>query len=261
MTSLIKKESVLTIEGSKKELLKRTICKNASDDELDLFAHVCKKTGLDPFMKQIHFVKRSSKNGDVVTIQTAIDGLRLIAERTEKYSPGKEPTFVYGKEGNLFSATSYVKKMTVDGTWHEVSATAVYDEYVQKFYNKEKGCHQVGDFWQNKPHIMLAKCAEALVLRKAFPAEMSGIYAEEEMMQSSLNNSVEHSSIELDHLSEEQCAQLDAALQSDPEALPKILHKLKIENVHDISPKKFDSVIAWLHLRRGKEENESSRVA
>lgn len=157
-----------------KDLIKRTICKGATDDELQLFIHACKHTGLDPFMKQIHAVKRKTKNGDVMSIQTGIDGLRLIADRSGNYAPGKEPSFNYDANNRVKSATAYIKKRTVDGAWHEVSATAFYAEYKPTYSN---------DFWDNKPHIMLAKCAEALALRKAFPAEMSGLYTAEEMAQ------------------------------------------------------------------------------
>jgi len=159
---------------AKRELIKKTICKGATNDELELFIHACKHTGLDPFMKQIHAVKRKSKNGDVMTIQTGIDGLRLIADRSGNYAPGREPTFQYDANGKIKSATAYIKKRTADGVWHEVSATAFYSEYKPTYSN---------DFWENKAHIMLSKCAEALALRKAFPAEMSGLYTAEEMEQ------------------------------------------------------------------------------
>ena len=166
---------------SKKDLLKRTICKGATDDEFELFVHACKRTGLDPFMKQVYAVKRWDSNlkRESMTIQTGIDGYRLIAERTGRYAPGKEPSYTYDSNKNLESATAYVKKMTKDGTWHEVAATAFYDEYCQRTKeNKPIG------MWQKMARNQLAKCAESLALRKAFPAEMSGLYTDEEMEQS-----------------------------------------------------------------------------
>ncbi len=144
-----------------------------NEAELVLFEHVCAKTGLDPFRNQIYAIKRKDK----ITIQTGIDGFRLIAERTGKYSPGKEPTYSYDQQGKLLSATAYVKKMTQDGSWHDVSASAFYEEYVQKFNGKPS------QFWSQMPHNQLAKCAEALALRKAFPANFSGLYTTEEMAQ------------------------------------------------------------------------------
>lgn len=155
-------------DDSQIQLLKSSICNGASDNEFQLFLHACKRTGLDPFMRQIHSVPRGNQR----TIQTGIDGLRLIAERTGRYAPGQEATFQYKKEGVILSATSYVKKQTKDGSWHTVSATAFWDEFDGK-----------NTFWKKMPHLMLAKCAECLALRKAFPAEMSGIYAQEEMDQ------------------------------------------------------------------------------
>jgi len=168
----------LTFPSEKVELLKRTICKGATDDELELFIHACQRTGLDPFMKQVYAVKRWQDGKDVMVIQTGIDGYRLIAERSEKYMPGREPTFAYDKDGYVISATAYVKKMDKNGQWHEIGATARFDEYVG---TKRDG--SPNQMWATKPHIMLAKCAEALVLRKAFPAEMSGVYTREEMEQ------------------------------------------------------------------------------
>lgn len=139
--------------------------KQATESEFKVFINICEQTRLNPFTKQIYFIK--TKGG--MTTMTSIDGLRLIAERTGKYVPGKETAFAYDNNGNLLSATAYVKKYGPDKTWHEVAATAFMKEY--KGYG----------VWDSKPHVMLSKCAESLALRKAFPSDLSGLYSEDEM--------------------------------------------------------------------------------
>lgn len=183
------------------DILKSSICKGSTDEEFQMFLMACSKTQLDPFMKQIYAVKRKSKRpdgswGESMTIQTGIDGYRLIAERTGRYAPGPEPTYTYDQNGNLLSATAYIKKQTPDGTWHTVSASAYIDEYCQR----GRDGNPIG-LWGNMPRTMLAKCAESQALRKAFPAEMSGIYTKEEMLQA-----------EIPKLSLEQAAELKQIL-------------------------------------------------
>jgi phage recombination protein Bet len=170
----------MDISEEKIELMKRTFCKSSTDEEFALFLHACARTGLDPFMRQIYAVKRwdGALKREVMSVQTGIDGYRLIADRTGRYSPGKETIFSYDENGWPVSATAFIKKQTPDGTWHEISATAYMREYCA--YTEEgKPTHM----WGTKPHIMLGKCAEALALRKAFPAELSGLYTKEEMEQ------------------------------------------------------------------------------
>lgn len=165
---------------SQMDLLRATICKEGSEEDVKLFLHICSITGLDPFTKQIYAVFRFDKGSGKKTmnIQTGIDGYRLIAERTGKYMPGREPTFSYDKNGNLFSATSYIKKFGPDGTWHECAATAFWAESAQKNADGKPM-----KFWTQMPHGQLSKCAESLALRRAFPANMSGLYTSEEMEQ------------------------------------------------------------------------------
>ncbi len=173
------KNELVQFQPDQINLIKRTVAKGASDDELKLFLHICKKSGLDPFARQIHAVKRwnSDVGGFVMVPQTGIDGYRLIAERTGRYAPGKNTEYAYKENGSLLSATAFIMKK-VDDKWFEVSASAHYDEYVQ---TKKGGEPNV--FWKTKSHIMLGKCAEALALRKAFPAELSGLYSQEEFME------------------------------------------------------------------------------
>lgn len=154
------------------DLIKKTVAKDATDTELDLFVYHCNKTGLDPLARQIYFQKRPSKNGPQMTILTAIDGYRLIADRTGKYAGNDDP--VFDNENVPRRATVTVWKL-VAGVRSPFTATARWDQYYP-------GDAQ-GFMWRKMPHLMLGKCAEALALRKAFPAELSGLYTTEEMEQ------------------------------------------------------------------------------
>lgn len=162
-------------------LIKRMICVGATDDELQLFLYTCKRTGLDPLAKQIHMVKRwnAAAKREVATIQTGIDGYRLIADRTGKLAGITDP--LYGDlnpAGSPITATVSVYKLLGDGSRAEFTATARFTEYVQ---TKQDGSPNFT--WAKMPFLMLGKCAEALALRKAFPADLSGVYTAEEMGQ------------------------------------------------------------------------------
>jgi hypothetical protein len=108
-----KMSTALTIvngmDRDKVELIKQTVAKGASDLELELFMHACKRTGLDPLMKQIYAIKRwnSAEKKEVMAFQTGIDGYRLIADRTNRYAPGRAPEFQYNEHHDVISATAY----------------------------------------------------------------------------------------------------------------------------------------------------------
>jgi phage recombination protein Bet len=159
------------------DLLKRTIAKGTTDDEFSLFLHVCNRTGLDPFLKQIHCVKRWSAKDqrEVMAIQTGIDGYRLTAQRTLEYAGNDDAVFDGDEQGHPLKATVTVWRL-VNGARQSFTASARWSEYVQK--KKDGG---LVDMWARMPYGMLAKCAESLALRKAFPAELSGLNTDEEM--------------------------------------------------------------------------------
>lgn len=205
MNDIVKQENKYDMNNDDMlETVKQTVCKDITNNEFKLFIHTCKRLGLDPMARQIYPVKRydSHTKKEVMTIQTGIDGYRLIADRTGKYAPGKAPKFFYDDQSKLVAATAYVKKQTQDGTWHEVEATALYSEYVAT----TKGGYPT-HFWKTKAHIMLSKCAEALALRKAFPSELSGIYTKEEMDQAENPVILEENLQEQVEATEEQIAE------------------------------------------------------
>lgn len=250
MSTLQRFEEQNTDLESKRDLIKSVFFKGCSNEEVELFLHVCKKTGLDPMMKQIYPVKRwsSAEKKEIMTCQTSIDGFRLIAERTGRYSPGREAAYIYDKEGNVISATSYVKKMTADGTWHEVAATAFFEEYAQK--TKEG---KVTQFWDRMPHVMLAKCAEALALRKAFPADLSGIYTSDEMGQAQ----TEHKSTTViqapELISPEQAEDIESKLKGRDSLRKKLFDWAEIETVAELPSSKYEGTMKAIKNHIEKE--------
>jgi phage recombination protein Bet len=156
------------------------IAPDLNPSELKLFAMVAYRSGLDPFARQIHAVKRQGK----VTFQTGIDGFRSSAERTGTYDGQDEPEF-----GPACSCKEAPQphpewaRVTVyrirNGGRKPQSATAYWHEF-----KPAPGQSGNGDqMWKKMPRNQLAKCAEALAFRKAFPYVLADVYAPEEMDQ------------------------------------------------------------------------------
>jgi phage recombination protein Bet len=175
---------LIVIDESKVELIKRTVAKDATNDELDLFLHQARRMGLDPLARQIHFQKFVTKAGPRVSFITTIDGYRLIADRTGKYAGSGEPMFEgqiidpdygAGKGPNIPAKATVTVHKIVGGAVRPFSNSAYWQEYYPGFNR--------GHMWRKMPHVMLAKVAEAGALRKAFPADLSGAYTADEMSQ------------------------------------------------------------------------------
>ncbi len=171
------------------QLVKNTIAKGASDSELKLFIATANRMRLDPFARQIFLVKRwdSQVNGYVATPQVSIDGFRLVAERTGGYRGQTAPEWC-GKDGKwvdvwLQDEPPAAARVGVhrEGFAEPLVRVALYKSYVQVAKGKNGAPDRPNAMWAKFPEVMLAKCAESLALRSAFPNELSGVYTDSEL--------------------------------------------------------------------------------
>jgi len=187
---------------------------NTSQADAALFFHVAKRSGLDPFAKQIYMIERQGKQ----TIQTGIDGFRLIGHRAARAAGERvsiaAPQWAHedGSWRDLWPSswgTPLAARVTISRNGAPFTAVAMYDEYVGK---KRDGA--LTSMWASRPAGMLAKCAEALAWRMAFPQDLSGLYTVDEL---------QHTDVEPARPRRESAADVIAAAQppaADPPGEP-----------------------------------------
>lgn len=177
------------------------------------FLQQCERTGLDPIARQIYAIERGGK----WTIQVSIDGMRLVAQRSRMYRGQSQAQWTDGTrvktpmrdlDGSIIRDGDGSIVWTEDYLWLDVwtgvgypvaarvsvyredfdlplTAVARWESYKVENDewrdNRKTGNKILGSTWAKMPDLMLAKVAEALALRKAFPMDLSGLYTEEEM--------------------------------------------------------------------------------
>ena len=172
-------------------VVRNAICIGANDAELEFFLATCKRVGLDPFARQIWFIKRPQKTLDargnevwldVGRPETSIDGYRTIAERTEQYEGQGDMQWCDAKG-------KWVDVWLDDGPPHAARATifrkgfrqpltnvALFREFCPKYRNGKSP-----EMWLKMSANQIAKCAEAGGFRRAFPRDLSGLVTDTEM--------------------------------------------------------------------------------
>jgi phage recombination protein Bet len=153
------------------EALKSTVAKDCSEPQFKVFMGACRRLGLDPFARQITPIVQGGR----MTPQITIDGFRLIAQRTGQYA---------GQLGPQWCGP--------DGEWKDVwlsdkppaaaRVAVLRRDFAEPMWGVARfASYRKGGTWDTMPDVMIAKVAESLALRKAFPQELSGVYSDDEM--------------------------------------------------------------------------------
>lgn len=145
-------------------LLKNTVAQGATDAEFAMFLEYCKSTKLNPFKKEVWFIK--GKDGRI-QMMTGINGFYAIANDHPQFD---------GLEVDVFPAEGKPIKAVARCYRKDRSRPMVAEAYFQE-YGKTYGN------WTTMPRVMISKCAESMALRKSFPQELNDLYTAEEMPQ------------------------------------------------------------------------------
>jgi phage recombination protein Bet len=162
------------------QLIKDTVAQNATDDELKIFLHLAQTYGLDPFAKEIWFIKYNK--GQAPSIFTSRDGYLKIANAHPAFDgivsdvvrqgdrfqvkPGSVEHAYGDKRGPITGAYALVFRKDRQ---YPVYVFAPFDEY-------NAGNNPT---WRKYPSAMILKVAEAMALKRAF--SISGLVTREEL--------------------------------------------------------------------------------
>ena len=174
--------------------LKEYCCpKDATPAEILSFWFVCKRTGLDPFARQIYLIRYGTGDGSEegrgrCTIQVGIDGFRQVSMEAGGFAGIDEPKFegegtALGPEGEvkhpiIARVTVYRK---IEGERIGFVGVARWSEFAKWIKDKATGKKRLRNMWAGQPYHLLSKCAEAQAHRKSAPMRLSGVYAPEEI--------------------------------------------------------------------------------
>lgn len=224
----VRQPSGLALTKEQLELVKRTLAKGATNDELALYLYDCNRRGVHPLDRLIHFtVRTEQRSGERhYTPIVSIDYARSRAAESGEYAGSDDAAF---KEAEPYpeSATVTVWRL-VQGQRVPFTATARWKEYYP-------GDGVPGFMYRRMPHVMLAKCGEMLALRKAFPQQLSGLYIEEELEQAPAVEGVPASpaSAEGPVGEEDQKAIRDAGKKATPEHKAALTEYLRTQGYAD----------------------------
>jgi phage recombination protein Bet len=163
------------MDDDRRSLL-RSMCNSKnfalSDSQFSLLCEIGIRTGLDPFRRQLYGIEIDGR----FQIVTGIDGFRAVARRN-RMAGIDAPRFEYlDPQKRIPSACEVtVYRWSPHGEKESYTACGLFREYAR--YNKSGDLQKM---WQEKSHLMLAKCVEALAMRMAFQESLGGVYERSE---------------------------------------------------------------------------------
>jgi phage recombination protein Bet len=175
------------------QTIAQTVAKGASPAQLQMFLQVCKRTGLDPFLKEIWYVPEkgiimAGRDGylRVANENPQFDGMETRVERDDKKVPIKAVCTVWRKDRG-----------------HPITCEAYYSEYKKS-----------SPVWAQYPSAMISKVAEVLSLKRSFA--INGVVSEEEIGHDGTG-----SIAAAQEVAERKIAELKAQRPAEPELLPE----------------------------------------
>lgn len=151
--------------------VKKYIAPSATDKELFLFMNICKSYGLNPFKREIHFVKYGNNPGSIIV---GYETYLKRAERTGRLNGWDVKILDKGENTERAIITIYRKDQEHPFTW----------EVFRSEFDKQQST------WKAMPQFMLKKVAIAQGFRLAFPVEVGGMpYIPEELPNDSKDTS------------------------------------------------------------------------
>lgn len=158
---------------------------NVSDQEVAMFLNLCRFQHLNPFLREAYLVKYGSQDATIVIGKEAITKRAM---RNPKYAGQEAGIVVYREDSReleyrpgalLLDNEKLVggwAKVHVKGYDVPIEMVASFEEYVGR-----KGDGSINSTWAKKPATMIRKVALVQALREAFPEDLGGLYAAEEV--------------------------------------------------------------------------------
>lgn len=150
------------------------------EDAFDAVKQAVERTQLDPFARQIWFQYRwSTEAGRRTLIPCAtVDGMRLVVERTGNYAGQRGPEYS-GKANNY----EWKDIWPYDEAPEFCRVAILRHDFKEPLWAVIKVPEFKGNspIWRERPFHMVGVAAERVALRRAAPAELSGIYGEDEL--------------------------------------------------------------------------------